>query len=107
MAAYATFTKRDGQWVIRAPKGRARPGQSIEVSKRDGSLVTEIVAAILETVDGFDYCSIRPSQRRRSPPRPGGVSGDATRRRYRNKYGWDGVVGSESYYSSGLYDEES
>lgn len=29
------------------------------------------------------------------------------RKLYRRKYGWDGVVGSESYYSSGLYDEES
>ena len=26
---------------------------------------------------------------------------------YRRKYGWDGVVGSSSYYSTGLYDEES
>lgn len=30
-----------------------------------------------------------------------------TERTYRNRYGWDGVRGSASYYSSGMYDEES
>jgi hypothetical protein len=28
-------------------------------------------------------------------------------RTYRRRYGWDGVRGSSSYYSSGMYDEES
>lgn len=26
---------------------------------------------------------------------------------YRRRYGWDGVRGSRSYYTSGMYDEES
>lgn len=30
-----------------------------------------------------------------------------TERVYKSRYGWDGVRGSSSYYSSGMYDEES
>lgn len=37
----------------------------------------------------------------------GKSANDNIRSVYRRKYGWDGVVGSPSYYSSGLYDEES
>lgn len=42
-----------------------------------------------------------------SASKPREESFDSRRKTYRRKYGWDGVVGSASYYSSGLYDEES
>lgn len=31
----------------------------------------------------------------------------STERKYMNKYGWDGKRNSSSYYTSGMYDEES
>lgn len=34
-------------------------------------------------------------------------SAESVRNTYRRRYGWDGVEGSSSYYTSGLYDEES
>jgi hypothetical protein len=35
------------------------------------------------------------------------TSASASRREDCRKYGWDGVVGSSSYYTSGQYDEDS
>ena len=34
-------------------------------------------------------------------------SAESVRNTYRRRFGWDGVEGSPSYYTSGLYDEES
>ncbi len=36
-----------------------------------------------------------------------GSSQRAVESMYRRRYGWDGVRGSSSYYTSGMYDEES
>ena len=45
--AAATYTKlKNGQWGVRAPAG-VTVGQSLTVTKRDGSSKTETVAAIL------------------------------------------------------------
>lgn len=50
------------------------------------------------------------------PSKTDGISGSGSRympssktteRVYKSRYGWDGVRGSRSYYSSGMYDEES
>jgi hypothetical protein len=34
-------------------------------------------------------------------------SNESVRRTYRRRFGWDGIEGSPSYYTSGMYDEES
>lgn len=34
-------------------------------------------------------------------------SAESVRRTYKRRFGWDGVEGSPSYYTSGMYDEES
>lgn len=34
-------------------------------------------------------------------------SNEPLRRTYKRRFGWDGVEGSPSYYTSGMYDEES
>jgi len=46
----------------------------------------------------------------KAAPRKAGTSrsnGGSVGRMYQRRYGWDGVRGSSSYYSSGMYDEES
>ena len=45
--------------------------------------------------------------RQGSSYRPRETSQERLERTYKKKYGWDGVRGSPSYYSSGMYDEES
>jgi hypothetical protein len=34
-------------------------------------------------------------------------SAESVRNTYKRRFGWDGVEGSPSYYTSGMYDEES
>lgn len=41
------------------------------------------------------------------PTKAGSGSSTRTENTYKRRYGWDGVRGSSSYYSSGMYDEES
>lgn len=69
--------------------GRIEVGSKVEWSK--GSKARHVSCA------GGSSTAARPSRR----------AGGSTRSLYRRRYGWDGVEGSSSYYSSGLYDEES
>ena len=54
----ATYTKlRNGQWGIRVP-GTVGAGQTITVTKRDGSTSTETVDRVLWSGDGVSLCSV-------------------------------------------------
>jgi len=102
-----TYTKlRDGSWGLRGPSLTA--GVTVAVSKKDGSQKHETVGRVIWQGDGVCLATIdscRDSSPRTSSRRPS--SGRNVREVYRRRYGWDGVVGSSSYYTSGLYDEES
>lgn len=108
-----TYTKlRSGDWGIRLDSP-AQPGDVVVVEKKSGERKTEVVGRILRT--GDDYClatieSGAPRRNRSSRHEPSLDRGSSLRsveRTYRRRYGWDGVRGSASYYSSGMYDEES
>jgi len=97
-----TYTKlRNGSWGVRV-QGSVSAGQTVTVAKRDGSTKTETVGRVLWTGQGVSLCSIAQSHRSTSTRRGSGFGREDCR-----KYGWDGVVGSSSYYSSGQYDEDS
>ena len=98
----ASYTKlRDGSWGVRV-MGKIEAGASVTVTKRDGTTKCERVARVLWSDDAATVASIE-QQKRPYELQPG----NRLRQVYRRKYGWDGVVGSPSYYSSGLFDEES
>jgi hypothetical protein len=111
----ATFARLEsGEWGVRLKAGYARAGVKIQIERRDGSIAIETIEAIVATIAGVDYCALRRSARpspQASAPRPkrprshGGAESSA--RRKARRHGWDGTVGSPSYYDSGLYDEES
>lgn len=108
-----TYTKlRDGNWGVRLDRQIPRSewhdlvGQQVAVRKKDGTCKTETIDRILWSGSGITLCSIIARSANRSrPAREDSFEG--RRRSYKHRYGWDGVVGSASYYSSGLYDEES
>lgn len=93
----ATYTKlNNGDWGIRV-QGNAKKGDRVTVIKKSGESKTETVGNIVWSGNGVTLCSIARESSR----------GSSQERKYRNKYGWDGVRGSASYYSSGMYDAES
>lgn len=96
-----TYTKlRNGSWGVRV-EGPAKAGDTVTVTKKSGETATEKISKVVWTGKGISLCSIEA----RTPKSP------RARRRYDRvdcrKYGWDGVYGSPSYYSSGQYDEDS
>lgn len=95
MATYAKLNS--GEWGLRVP-GRPREGQQVTVQKRSGESRAETIGKVVWSGNGFSLCTIEASNRQ--SPR-------ATERTYQRRYGWDGVRGSASYYSSGMYDQES
>lgn len=95
MASYSKL--RDGSWGLRGKDLVA--GATITVTKKSGGTKVETVGRILwRGEDGTCLASIEASQ-------PAGRTRDG--RVDCRKYGWDGVVGSSSYYTSGQYDEDS
>lgn len=101
----ATYTKlRDGSWGIRCDgeAAKAGPGNAITVTTKAGQAKSETIARVLWSGEGVSVCTIAQRQRPQNE-----ASGDRRREVFRRKYGWDGKVGSSSYYTSGLYDEES
>ncbi len=95
----ATYQKlKSGEWGIRV-QGTAKAGDSVSVRTKAGVVKAEIVKAVVWSGDGVTLCAVEP--RERSNGR------STTERKYMRKYGWDGKRGSSSYYSSGMYDEES
>ena len=95
--AAATYTKlKSGEWGVRV-NGSIRTGDKVTVVKKSGASKVETVARVLWTGNGVSVCSIaqRASDSRTS-----------VERKHMEKYGWDGIRGSSSYYSSGMYDED-
>ena len=96
----ATYTKlRNGNWGIRV-EGSARKGDTITVSKKSGETKTEEVSAVVWSGNGITLCAISQHDSR---PRYRRDDEDGLRDAYR--HGWDGKIGSPSYYSSGAFDE--
>jgi hypothetical protein len=102
LMASGSYTKlRDGSWGIRVD-GHARVGEMVEVTTKGGQRKREKVTKVLWTgQDKFSgktisLCSIE--QRASSSP----ASSPSRDRRFP---GWDGKIGSPSYYSSGAFDE--
>lgn len=94
----ATYTKlRDGSWGIRVSLGAVRAGASFLVRKASGETKTETVSRVIWHDATTSICSIE-----RAP-----AGRNSTERTFIRRHGWDGVRGSASYYSSGMYDEES
>lgn len=94
-----TYTKlRSGAWGVRC-EGKVKSGDRVTVRKKSGETRTESVERVVWTDGKISLCSIvaETRQTRRQAPE----------RQDCRKYGWDGVVGSPSYYSSGQYDEDS
>lgn len=106
----ATYTKlRDGSWGIRVA-GTATPGQSVTVTKKSGETKTEVVGKVMcSGEDKFgkgttSLCTVAVSASSRRDSRARAFAG-----------GWFGgplpggrwPEGSNEYYTSRQYDEES
>lgn len=99
----ATYTKlRDGSWGIRVASGNIKMGAAVLVRKQSGETKTETVRQVIWHDANTSICSIE----RAAAPRTNFSSRTSTERTYMRRHGWDGVHGSPSYYSSGMYDEE-
>lgn len=115
----ASYTKlKDDTWGIRCVGFVPDAGVSVTVTKRDGSTKREFVARVVwsgkDKGQDVALCSLQTAERNPLGQYEGNGSGWVGRkgsgkieREYRSRYGWDGVRGSASYYSSGMYDEES
>lgn len=103
MTTTATPTKlRSGDWGARIPSASVREGDSITITARSGKTWSARVTKVVWQGNGVTIAATSSTSGDRD-----GLGGSRTREMYRRRYGWDGVVGSSSYYSSGLYDEES
>jgi len=75
----ATFTKlRDGNWGLRVTGGTPAPGQTINVSKKDGAVVRKTIGKVLWKGPDACLCTVeddRPSNPGTSGRRSGGSSG--------------------------------
>ena len=102
----ATYTKlNSGDWGIRVAGASVAPGATVTVAKKSGETKTETIGAVLWTGNAVSLCSIARSATRDYSSTPRGKQ--SIEHTYKRRYGWDGVRGSPSYYSSGMYDEES
>lgn len=100
----ATYTKlRDGSWGVRVIGAAVTAGQSLTVNTKAGEAKSETIDRVLWSGDGASICSVVARKRQ---PSYGGDSQRAMEARAR-RYGWNGSRTSSSYYSSGLYDDES
>jgi len=115
-----TFAKlEDGAWGLRVVGVKVKADDKVTARKRDGSQVKATIDAVidnrLEKGERVYYCSIRKTEESSTAPPPpsppvrrtGGFPNRNTARSRARRAGWDGEVGSPSYYDSGLYDEES
>jgi len=99
-ATVATYTKlKSGEWGVRIPCEAAKGERAtVAVRTKAGDLKYESVVVIWSG-SGVSLCSIN---------RNCAVSGDRSAERELascRRRGWDGRVGSSSYYSSGAFDE--
>ena len=94
---------RDGTWGAIC-KVEVAMGDTIKITTRAGKTWTAIVIDIHGTTKHGTLVATRSSDRAPSATARRAYHSD---REDCRKYGWDGVVGSLSYYSSGQYDEDS
>lgn len=97
-ATVAKYTRlKSGEWGVRIPCEASKGERAtVAVMSKAGNLKYETVVVIWSG-NGVSLCAIEQQQRtRHSASR----ELDSCRRR-----GWDGRVGSSSYYSSGAFDE--
>lgn len=101
----ATFTKlNDGSWGVKLGRDdmrKAKTGEMVSVKTKAGQIKDCRIAKVLSKGADYALCSIVSD---RAPARS---SARGSGREDCRKYGWDGRVGSSSYYSSGQYDEDS
>lgn len=104
-----TYTRlNSGDWGLRGY--HLEPGAVVRVARKSGDSKAETVGRVVwRGPDGLCLATIGRASGygRSSSRRSSGSSWDRRRETFRRRYGWDGVEGSASYYSSGLYDEES
>lgn len=94
---------RNGTWGATA-KGTARKGDTLQITAKSGKSWTATVSAVVWSGNGVTICATESTPAPAGKTRRNGSNGGRVDCR---KYGWDGVVGSSSYYSSGQYDEDS
>jgi hypothetical protein len=100
----ATYTKlKSGDWGLRVTEGNPKSGEYVQAIKKSGEKKHEQIGKILWSGNGVSLCTIRRSE----PSYDRGSSRTSVERLYMRKYGWDGRRDSTSYYTSGMYDEES
>jgi hypothetical protein len=59
MTMTATYAKlKSGNWGVRVQGGTPAVGESVTVTKRDGTSKTETVAAVVYAGDGYTLCAI-------------------------------------------------
>ena len=90
----ATFSKLPtGDWGIRV-EGDAQPGQSVHVTKRNGSAKEVTIERVLSTADGVSVCAIRDDGNARRPARKGRRSGRRVSTYYSPTSGFSGTRNS-------------
>lgn len=85
---------KNGSWGARV-QGSVDVGAKLDVQTKSGKTWTATVERVVWSGSGVTIVATRSRSRR-------GSGREDCRR-----YGWDGVVGSSSYYHSGQYDEDS
>jgi len=109
-----SFTKlRDGSWGVKILDSDYRKGATITVTTKAGK--SKKVTLDKKLWSGKDRYSgghtvalvTLKADSASSRSKPSGSSWERRREKYKRLYGWDGIEGSPSYYSSGLYDAES
>lgn len=109
MTQATPYKLKSGAWGAKV-QGTVRAGDTVEITARSGKSWTATVDTVVWSGSGVSLVTTA------SKPRSSGRGRYATHRspygnRYGRedcrKYGWDGVVGSSSYYTSGQYDEDS
>ncbi len=70
----ATFTKlKSGEWGIRVV-GTAKAGQTVTVTKKDGTSESKTVGKVIWTGNGVSLCTVAQAQTASYTPRAGGRS---------------------------------
>ena len=82
-------------------------GQQIQITAKSGKSWTATVERVIWSGNGVSIVATKSYPDDRSAGRRDERRQRATELEYQHRYGWDGVRGSPSYYSSGMYDEES
>lgn len=87
----ATYTKlKSGNWGVRI-EGAAQAGQTITVTKRDGSTKSETIERVVWSGNGVSLCAIRQSHYSCSTARYGSYSTIGQRQNERmRRTGWTG-----------------